>query len=119
MKIKTYSKVGLESEQKVDPMVKESEQINAWIASSIERLGIQIDHLESEIEAVTCDKKRRNQHEEISRLEKLQGDIDRHRFHIDKLETLMKMLDDLASDVNYNVCRVSLKGKDLRQFIFP
>lgn len=107
MKIKTYSKVGLESEQKVDPVVKDVELMNGWIAGSIEQLGIQIDHLECEIESLLSDRKRRSQQNEMNRLERLQNDIERHRFHIDKLETLMKMLDDQASDVNFDVCRVS------------
>ena len=99
-KTKAYSKEGLGAAQKMDPVTREREEINNWISNSIDQLQIQIDQFESEIESITVNKKKRLDKDKQDRLDELKNNMDRHKYHTSKLETLMRMLDNLANDIN-------------------
>lgn len=91
--------------------------------SSIDNLNIQVDTFESEIESLSNRKKKDHQvsavfynfHDHLfscsksllvmelqkaERKEELQSWLVRHRFHISKLETVMRMLDNNAVDTD-------------------
>ncbi|OXA52792.1 CCR4-NOT transcription complex subunit 3 [Folsomia candida] len=99
-KTKAYSKEGLGAAQKLDPTTREREDLNNWLISAVDSMQIQIDSFECEIESILAAKKKRLDKHKQDRLDELKTFLERHRFHITKLETLMRMLDNLAADVN-------------------
>ncbi|KAI9563013.1 putative CCR4-NOT transcription complex subunit 3 [Daphnia sinensis] len=99
-KTKAYSKEGLGAAQKLDPAQKEREDISQWLNTSIENLNIQIDQFECEIESLLAAKKKKLDKDKQERLDKLKEFLERHRFHIRKLETLLRMLDNLTVEVS-------------------
>lgn len=98
-KTKAYSKEGLGAAQKLDPAQREKEEISCWLQSSISSLQIQIDQYESEIESLLAGKKKRLDKDKQDKMDDLKGKLDRHKFHITKLETLLRMLDNDSVDV--------------------
>ena len=124
-KTKAYSKEGLGAAQKMDPAQKEREDISQWLNNSIETLNIQvsithflikscfpkfisfsclchfqIDQFESEIESILAAKKKKLDKDKQERLDKLKELLEKHRFHIRKLETLLRMLDNMTVEVS-------------------
>ncbi|GFR30098.1 CCR4-NOT transcription complex subunit 3 [Trichonephila clavata] len=100
-KTKAYSKEGLGAAQKLDPAQKEKDEITNWLATSIEGLNIQLDQFESEIESLSITlKKKKNDKDKLDRTEELKGWLEKHRYHIKQLETLMRMLDNGTVDAN-------------------
>lgn len=100
-KTKAYSKEGLGAAQKLDPAQREKEDLCSWITSSIESLNIQIDQFESEIESISVHlRKKKNDKDKQERIEKLKTSVDKHKYHINQLETLMRMLDNSTIDVH-------------------
>jgi CCR4-NOT transcription complex subunit 3 len=98
-KTKAYSKEGLGAAQKLDPTTREREELNNWLSASIDSIQIQIDQFECEIELILAAKKKRLDKDKQDRMDELKNSLERHRFHVTKLETLMRMLDNLAVDV--------------------
>lgn len=98
-KTKAYSKEGLGAAQKLDPAQKEKDEISNWLTSSINLLQIQIDQYESEIESLLAGKKKRLDKDKQDRMDELRSKLDRNKFHIAKLETLLRMLDNDTVDV--------------------
>ncbi|XP_037971009.2 CCR4-NOT transcription complex subunit 3 isoform X1 [Plutella xylostella] len=98
-KTKAYSKEGLGAAQKLDPAQKERDEISAWLVSSIDALNLQVDQFESEIESLLVGKKKRLDKEKADRMEELKAKLEKHRFHIKKLETLLRMLDNMSVEV--------------------
>ncbi|XP_064072672.1 CCR4-NOT transcription complex subunit 3 isoform X1 [Vanessa tameamea] len=98
-KTKAYSKEGLGAAQKLDPAQKEREEMSSWLISSIDALNLQIDLFESEVESLLVGKKKRLDKEKQDRMEELKFKLERHRFHIKKLETLLRMLDNMSVEV--------------------
>ncbi|XP_077299645.1 CCR4-associated factor Not3 isoform X2 [Arctopsyche grandis] len=99
-KTKAYSKEGLGAAQKLDPAQKEREDISCWLVASIDALNIQLDQFESEIESLLVSKKKKLDKEKQDRMEELKNKLEKHRFHIKKLETLLRMLDNMSVEVN-------------------
>lgn len=98
-KTKAYSKEGLGAAQKLDPAQREKESVCCWLQNSISSLQIQTDQYESEIESLLANKKKRLDKEKQDKMDDLKGKLDRHKFHITKLETLLRMLDNDSVDV--------------------
>lgn len=59
----------------------------------------QLDQFESEIESLLAGKKKRLDKDKQDRMDELKGKLEKHRFHIRKLETLLRMLDNTAVEV--------------------
>lgn len=93
-KTKAYSKEGLGAAQKMDPAQRIKDDARNWLTSSISSLQIQIDQYESEIESLLAGKKKRLDRDKQERMDDLRGKLDRHKFHITKLETLLRLLDN-------------------------
>ncbi|XP_003376851.1 CCR4-NOT transcription complex subunit 3 [Trichinella spiralis] len=103
-KTKAYSKQGLGAEQKIDPKEKEKEEIIGWLQDSIGTLNQQSDVFEGEMEQINAmfGKKRKpdrdkNMHvflvlKKQDRLDDLLRHIERHKFHVTKLESMMRLL---------------------------
>jgi CCR4-NOT transcription complex subunit 3 len=58
-----------------------------------------LDQFESEIESLLAGKKKRLDKDKQDRMDELKGKLEKHRFHIRKLETLLRMLDNTAVEV--------------------
>lgn len=99
-KTKAYSKEGLGAAQKLDPAQREKEEISCWLQTSISALQIQTDQFESEIEGLLAGKKKRLDKEKQDKMDDLKAKLDRHKFHVTKLETLLRMLDNDGVDVD-------------------
>lgn len=63
-------------------------------------LGVQLDTFESEIESLLAGKKKRLDKDKQDRMDELKAKLDKHRYHIRKLETLLRMLDNMSVEVN-------------------
>ncbi|CAF1414622.1 unnamed protein product [Adineta steineri] len=99
-KTKAYSKEGLGAGQKLDPQEKEKEECNQWIAEAIQELNIQIDKFESDIETLSASlKKKKSDKDKQERLEDTKHSIERHKFHIESLEKILRAINNDALDL--------------------
>ncbi|XP_030249116.1 CCR4-NOT transcription complex subunit 3a isoform X2 [Sparus aurata] len=92
-KTKAYSKEGLGLAQKVDPAQREKEETGQWLTNTIDTLNMQVDQFESEVESLSVQTRKKKGDKE-DRIEELKRLIERHRFHIRMLETILRMLDN-------------------------
>ncbi|XP_040022068.2 CCR4-NOT transcription complex subunit 3a isoform X5 [Gasterosteus aculeatus] len=92
-KTKAYSKEGLGLAQKVDPAQREKEDTGQWLTNTIDTLNMQVDQFESEVESLSV-QTRKKKGDKDDRIEELKRLIERHRFHILMLETILRMLDN-------------------------
>lgn len=99
-KTKAYSKEGLGAAQKVDPTTREREDLNTWLVASIDQIQIQMDQMECEIESIMAGKKKKLDKDKQERMDELKVSMERHRFHMGKMETILRMLDNLSVDIN-------------------
>lgn len=99
-KTKAYSKEGLGAAQKLDPAQKEREEIQNWLVTAIDSLNIQIDSFECEIESILVNKKKKLDKDKQERMDECKSRLEKHRFHIRKLETLLRMLDNMSVEVS-------------------
>ncbi|XP_062255355.1 CCR4-NOT transcription complex subunit 3a isoform X2 [Platichthys flesus] len=93
-KTKAYSKEGLGLAQKVDPAQREKEETGTWLTNTIDTLNMQVDQFESEVESLSVVTKKKKGGNDQERVEELKRQIERHRFHIRMLETILRMLDN-------------------------
>ncbi|XP_043935429.1 CCR4-NOT transcription complex subunit 3 isoform X2 [Protopterus annectens] len=92
-KTKAYSKEGLGLAQKVDPAQKEKEDVGQWLTNTIDNLNMQVDQYESEVESLSV-QTRKKKGDKDDRIEGLKRQIEKHRYHIRMLETILRMLDN-------------------------
>lgn len=98
-KTKAYSKEGLGAAQKLDPAQRVKDEVRQWLTTSISALQIQIELHESEMESLVVGKKKRLDKDKQDRMDELKAKFERHKFHIAKLETLLRMLDNDSVEV--------------------
>ena len=115
MKTKAFSKEGLTAATKLDPKAQEKIEATAWIQSQVEELQIQIEQSEAEIETLQGGGKRKGKSASAAteRLEELEHLNGRRGWHVNRLELIMRLLDngslavdkvrDLQEDVTYFV----------------
>lgn len=101
-KTKAYSKEGLGLAQKVDPAQKEKEEIGQWLTNTIDSLNMGVDQFESEVESLSVQtrKKKGDKDQKQDRIEGLKRHIEKHRYHIRMLETILRMLDNDSINVD-------------------
>ncbi|XP_068188587.1 CCR4-NOT transcription complex subunit 3-like isoform X2 [Antennarius striatus] len=100
-KTKAYSKEGLGLAQKVDPAQKEKEEVGTWLTNTIDVLNMQVDQFESEVESLSVQtRKKKGDKEKQDRIEELKKFIEKHRYHIRMLETILRMLDNDSVQVD-------------------
>lgn len=73
---------------------------NNYIVDFLPFSKFQLDQFESEIESLLVSKKKKLDKEKQDRMEELKNKLEKHRFHIKKLETLLRMLDNMSVEVN-------------------
>nr|XP_002128708.1 CCR4-NOT transcription complex subunit 3-like [Ciona intestinalis] len=94
-KTKAYSKEGLGLAAKKDPEQKEREETMQWLQSTIDAINRQVDMFESEIESFnSISRKKKLTADKTVRQAELVAFLEKHRYHIRNLETLMRMLDN-------------------------
>ena len=94
-KTKAYSKEGLVSATKVDPAQKVKDDTRHWLQTTIDTFNLQIDCYESEIESFNSQsRKKKLERDKQDRIDTLKDLLDKHRFHVKNLETLMRMMDN-------------------------
>jgi len=94
-KTKAYSKEGLTNSARLDPVEKEKAEVQHWMNQCIDQLNIQVDQFEAEIESLSGGgKKKKGKNENEERKEECQMWVEKHRDHIQKLETLLRMMDN-------------------------
>lgn len=94
-KTKAYSKEGLGAAAKLNPAAKEKSEMTNWLSQTIDNLNIQLDQFESNVEKLTSKKKKMDKDKQ-DRFEELKGYMDKHKFHIKQLETILRMVDNDA-----------------------
>ena len=91
-KTKAYSKEGLTSGTKLDPVERERSEISQWLNCCLDSLNLQMDQFEAEIETLGTAKKKKNRNENAEKIEEYQLLLEKHRDHVQKLETLLRMV---------------------------
>merc|ERR1719244_95842 len=99
-KTKAYSKEGLTASTRLDPVERERADVMQWLNYCIDTLNIQVDQFEAEIETLNCGGKKKKRNDDNARLEECQMWVEKHRDHIQKLETLLRMLDNTQVEVS-------------------
>lgn len=95
MKTKAYSKEGLINSTKLDPREKEKAETSAWVSNNLEELEHQVEALEAEQETIQGSmKKGRKDTAKQDRISEIEDALDRHRWHIEKLEIILRMLEN-------------------------
>ena len=124
MKTKAFSKEGLIQAAKLDPKEQEKEEAMQWVNHKVEELQMQVESTEAEVEALQGTGKKRNKggSSNAGRLEQLEHLNDRRKWHIGRLEIVLRMLNngslplekmvELKEDVGYfvdgNTVRIEL-----------
>lgn len=112
MKTKAFSKEGLIASAKLDPKAQAKQEVTDWVQSQVEALLLQVEQSEAEIESMQGAGKKRGK-ANSGRLEELEHLNERRKWHISRLEIILRLLDngsmptekvqDLKEDVNYFV----------------
>lgn len=102
MKTKAFSKEGLTAAAKLDPKAQEKIEVTAWIQAQVEELQIQIEQSEAEVETLqgAGKKKGKSAGAAAERLEELEHLNDRRKWHVNRLELIMRLLDNGSLSVD-------------------
>ena len=94
MKIKAFSKEGLNQTTKLDPKMKEKLELANWINSTVDRLNTQIDAYEAEVETINLTQKKGKKLESTKqeRCDLLVSTVEKHKNHIQKLEAILRLM---------------------------
>lgn len=92
MKIKAYSKEGLNLSTKLTPQEQQKADLIFWIRESLETLNSQIELYEAEIDSIKLPKRKQGKSEENENVLKNLCKIEKHRMHIEKLELCLRLL---------------------------
>ncbi|KAL0225764.1 hypothetical protein P9112_013088 [Eukaryota sp. TZLM1-RC] len=101
-KTKAYSREGLAQSSLED---EETQKVNTtveWLQKQIADLEQQIDHQEAQIEVISSRRSKRSKklkQEDLDEMENSRFKIDRHRFHIQQLELVMRLIINNEMDV--------------------
>jgi CCR4-NOT transcription complex subunit 3 len=91
-KTKAFSKEGLAREAKADPEDVERQEKRDWINECLEKLNDVIDSVESEMEKLSSG---RGKSKNKGGLEKLDNRVKKNRWHIGRLQLILKLLDNM------------------------
>lgn len=112
MKTKAFSKEGLIQASKLDPKAQEKMETTSWLQTQVEELAVQVEQAEAEIETLQGGQKKKKGSAN-GRLEDLEHLNERRKWHISRLELVLRLLDNgslpvdkvvsLKEDVSYFV----------------
>lgn len=95
IKTKQFSKEGLSAVAKLDPKEREKLETGQWLSQSVDELERQVEQAEAEIEGLNAQvKKGKNNSGKNERLEEVEHMIERHKWHTDKLEQVLRLLEN-------------------------
>ncbi|CAG8494052.1 9328_t:CDS:10 [Diversispora eburnea] len=95
MKTKAYSKEGLQQSIKMDPKEKEKIDTCDFVSNQIDALATQIETAEAEVEQLQgAVKKGRKDSSKADRLGEVEIMIERHKFHVNRLELILRLLEN-------------------------
>lgn len=94
MKTKAFSKEGLIQSAKLDPKAQEKMEQEEWVGSKVESLQMQVEQTDAEIEALQVGGKKKKGNSAQARLEELETLNDRRKWHIGRLEIVLRLLDN-------------------------
>ncbi|KAI0662997.1 Not1 N-terminal domain, CCR4-Not complex component-domain-containing protein [Cubamyces menziesii] len=115
MKTKAFSKEGLTQASKLDPKQQEKADTMSWVQQMMDELMVQVETAEAEIETLQGGGKKKNKAggAQAERLESLERLNERRKWHISRLEIILRLLDNgslptekvlsLQEDVKYFV----------------
>ena len=115
MKTKAFSKEGLIQSAKLDPKAQEKLEQTQWLQTCVEELLLQVETAEAEIETLQQGGRKRGKVGATAqdRLDELERLNERRKWHISRLEIMLRLLDNgtlsteqvvgLKDDVNYFV----------------
>jgi CCR4-NOT transcription complex subunit 3 len=113
MKTKAFSKEGLIQASKLDPKAQEKLETTQWLQQKVEDLTLQVEQAEAEIESLQGGAKKKNKGAANGRSEELEHLNDRRKWHVSRLELVLRLLDngslpvekvnELKEDVSYFV----------------
>ncbi|OSC96736.1 hypothetical protein PYCCODRAFT_1481797 [Trametes coccinea BRFM310] len=115
MKTKAFSKEGLTQASKLDPKQQEKADTMTWVQQMMDELMVQVETAEAEIETLQGGGKKKNKAggAAAERLETLERLNERRKWHISRLEIILRLLDNgslptekvlaLQDDVKYFV----------------
>ena len=102
MKTKAFSKEGLTQASKLDPKQQEKADTMSWVQQMMDELMVQVETAEAEIETLQGGGKKKNKAggAAAERLETLERLNERRKWHISRLEIILRLLDNgsLATD---------------------
>lgn len=91
-KTKAYSKEGLAREAKLDPKEALKEEKRGWLNDCLDKLNDLVDSVEAEREKVLGTSKGKSKNKES--LERFDNRVQKHKWHMAKLELIIKLLDN-------------------------
>lgn len=111
MKTKAYSKEGLSAASKLDPKEKEKAEACDFLSSMVDELGQQIEAMEAEEESIHATlKKGKKDVAKANRLADISRVTERHKWHIGRLELLLRSLQNGMVETNQvNDAKESIK----------
>jgi CCR4-NOT transcription complex subunit 3 len=114
MKTKAYSKEGLLASTKLDPKEKEKAELREFLSECVSKLEQQIEMCEAESESImaTFRKGKKDSHK-TDRVAEIERQVERHKWHIQKLELIMRLLEN----GNLEVEPVSALREDIKYYV--
>jgi CCR4-NOT transcription complex subunit 3 len=113
MKTKAFSKEGLIQSAKLDPKQQEKLETTQWLQTCVEELLLQVETAEAEIETLQGGGRKKSKQSVNGRLEGLEHLNERRKWHISRLELILRLLDNgtLSTD------RVLAVKEDVQYFL--
>lgn len=114
MKTKAFSKEGLIQSAKLDPRQQEKMECTQWLQSQVEDLLLQVETAEAEIETLHGGPKKKHRGgASVERLETLERLNERRKWHIGRLELILRLLDNGSMSVE----KVNALRDDVMYFV--
>ena len=109
MKTKAFSKEGLAAAAKLDPKEREKLEMAGYLKNAVDELERQLESHEAELENVQSTvKKGKKDTAKSDRIMELERTTERHRWHIGKLELLLRALEN--GNVDTEEVKVAQEG---------
>lgn len=99
LKTKAFSKEGLQKQVVMDPEEQERDNMRTWITDAVDKLNTNMEILDAELETLSAKKKGKIDKAKEPRLIHVKFRIDRHKFHVNRLELVLRLLDNCSLEV--------------------
>lgn len=101
MKTKAFSKEGLMASSKLDPKEREKLEMVQYLSNNVEELERQVETLEAETETLHGNaKSKKKDNSKAERVAELERAIERHKFHMGKMELIQRSLENGSASVD-------------------